>query len=50
MKALINNMDDSSWMSKNENARSSTLDKFGDSSGSVFRGVCECQLVYETLL
>ena len=26
------------------------LDEFGDSSDSVFRGVCECRLVFETLL
>ena len=26
------------------------LNEFGHSSDSVFRGVCECQLVYETLI
>ena len=26
------------------------LDEFGDSSDSVFRGIGECQLVYETLI
>ena len=32
------------------NGRSSTFNKFGDSSIPTLCGLCECQLVYETLI